>query len=178
MNDHPLVLDCQRDGRKVRVTARVSGHPVHLDIFDLANAKQRAAFVKAVQAKLPAADPDELDAELLRAAAAEAPPAPTPAAGDELDVSRVRRPELFHISDVSGMTVPVVMLSGGKPVARWHLCLRWRDGRRESRPMANDLDLSAGDRLWFHPTPADPAVHTSAGWSPAARRTWLAGGPA
>jgi hypothetical protein len=176
VSDDTLTLDFQRAGRRVTITARRGGDVVHVDTLDLTNARQRAAFVKALRAKVPAADPGDTEAELMRAAAAE--PAPPPAPGDELEMGHVHRPELFHAADVSGLAVPVVTVAGGRPAARWDMYLRWRDGRREARPLADALDLPGGSRLWLHPTPADPAVGTPPGWSRDARRAWLAGAPA
>jgi hypothetical protein len=160
------------------LTARCGESVVHVDDIALTNAKQRAAFAQALQAKVPAADSEAIDAELLRLAAADGATAPAPAVGEELDVSRVHRPELFHTSDVSGLAVPVVTLTDGTPAARWHLYLSRRDGRREAGPLADAIDLPGGGRLWLHPTPADPPVSTPAAWSREARRAWLAGAPA
>jgi hypothetical protein len=87
--NNTVTLTCQRDGRKIRVTARVGDELVHMDALDPTSARRRAAFAKAVQQRLPAADLQAIDAELLRLAAAEqAGSAPadgdTTAAGDEL----------------------------------------------------------------------------------------------
>jgi hypothetical protein len=176
VNDGILTLDYRRDGDRLRVEARVGDETVHLDTFDPASARARTAFVKALQATVPSVDAAAINTELLRAATAENTSAPAVAAGgDELDVSHVHRPELFHTAEVSGLTVPVVTLVDGKPEAQWQLYLRWKDGRREARPLAESIDLHGDTRLWLHPTPADPVVSTPMGWSREGRQAWLAG---
>jgi hypothetical protein len=174
-----LSIEFQPRGRgKVTVTARRGDTVVYADDITPTDARQRSAFTKALREKVPEANPDAIDAELLHVAAADPPPPPTPAAGEELDVSRFHRPELFHTAEVSGLAVPVVTMTHGKPAGQWHLYLRWADGRRESRPLADSVELTSGGRLWLHPTPADPSVSTPAAWSRDARRVWLAGAPA
>ena len=63
-----------------------------------------------------------------------------------MDVSRIARPEQFHVPEVSGLAVPVVVVDGGKPAGRWRLFLRWADGRREVRELSSWLDLPSACR--------------------------------
>jgi hypothetical protein len=168
-------------GPQGTVTADRDGAAVHVDKLDPRNAGHRKRFLTALREKLPDLDAGDVESQLLSIAeqrTVDAQAKPPAALGQEVDVSHVHRPELFHTRDVSGLAVPVVMLAGGKPVARWQLHLRWRDGRREARPLADALDLPDGGRLWLHPIPAEPAVNTPAGWSREARQAWLAGDPA
>jgi hypothetical protein len=88
------------------------------------------------------------------------------------------RPEQFFAAEVSGLAVPVVQLHDGKPAARWYQYLRWADGRRECRELANCIDLADGRRFWIHPVPGEPAMTTAAGWSTSSRRAWLDGAAA
>src|SRR5262245_43394448 len=60
-----LLLECERAGSKVKVTARCQGEAVHIDTVDPASATQRQRFAKALVAKLPQADPDAVEAELI-----------------------------------------------------------------------------------------------------------------
>jgi hypothetical protein len=174
-----LQLEHERVGSKVKVTARRRGEVVHMHVIDLANAHQRKRFIKELVERLPQADAKALDAELLRIADT-AKNNPAPADQLELDVSRIVRPELFFAADVSGLAVPVVQLHDGKPAARWHLYLRWADGRRESRELTNHIDLADGRRLWIYPVPGEPTMNTNglAGWSAPSRRAWLNGAAA
>jgi hypothetical protein len=157
---------------KLKQGVRWRGEVIHWDTLDPASALARKRFVEAVRRKVPSADPEALDAELLRLVDATTNN-PAPADMPELDLSRIVRPELFFAADVSGLAVPVVQLHDGKPAARWFLYLRWADGRRERRELASALDLADGRRLWIHPVPGEPALNTSAGWSASSRRAWL-----
>jgi hypothetical protein len=114
-------------------------------------------------------------AELLRIAAEAGKPMQV--VGDELDVSRIVRPELFHRADVSGVAVPVVGMTETGPVGRWAVYLRWADGRRERRDLLQSIDLPDGGRLWLNPQPAPPTLTQAAGWSAESRRAWLDGEP-
>ncbi len=175
--DEALVLDYQPDGRKLRITARRDGDVLHVDTIDPASAPQRKRFLKALAEKLPDLDSNEIDQKLLTLATSTSAPAPVGSPA-ELDISRIVRPELFLTEDVAGITVPVVIDAGGKPVARWQQYLRWSDGRRECRPLPAAIDLADNSRLWIHPTPGEPSMTATSGWSGASRRAWLAGAQA
>jgi hypothetical protein len=170
-----LQLEHERVNGKVKVTARWRGEAVHMDTLDPASAAHRRRFAKALGAKLPQADEPSIDGELLRIADATSTASAATAGPDELDLTRIIRPEQFHAAEVSGLTVPVVFGEGGKPAARWRLYLRWADGRREVRELSGWLDGPLGCKLWVHPAPGDPSVTAAPGWSAAARRTWIGG---
>src|SRR5262249_3593403 len=112
-----LLLEHERNGSKVKVTARWRGDAGYMPVLDRANAEHRKRFVKALAEKLPQVDRKAIDGELLRIADSITEPAkPTADSGPvELDVSRIVRPELFITPEVSGLTVPVVQLVDGKP---------------------------------------------------------------
>src|SRR5262245_54493582 len=60
------------DGGKVKVLVRWRGDVMHADNLDPASATARKRFVKELTAKAPAAKPEDIEAELLRLAAAPA----------------------------------------------------------------------------------------------------------
>src|SRR5262249_47713112 len=62
--DHVRVSD-----RKIRVTARRGGEPVHIDTIDPSSAVARQRFTKALCEKLPEAAPEAVETELVRLAA-------------------------------------------------------------------------------------------------------------
>lgn len=175
-----LLLEHERAGKRLKVTARWRGEPQHSDIINPAIAATRRRFAAALAKKVPSLELADIDAELLRIADATARPAdPAPAGGPaELDISRVVRPDLFITHDVCGLAVPVVEIRGGKPAARWYQYVRWADGRRECRELTSYLDLPGGAKLWVHPMPGEPSMTTAGGWSRSARRAWLDGSPA
>ncbi len=177
----PFDLSADWIGNRCKVVAMLGGEAVHIDTFDVTKADRRAKFARAVNGKCQAVTPGAVEAALMKVASAGRPPAnpaPPPAEGYELDVSLVRRPELFHANDVSGVAVPLTVLRDGKPETRWQLYLRWGDGRREARPLAGSVERPDGGRLWLVPTPAAPPVNTPSGWSAESRRGWLKGEPA
>jgi hypothetical protein len=63
-----VVLDSERAGNKWQVTVRFGGEAVFMDTLNPASASQREKFIKAVVAKLPQADSEVLDAELMKLA--------------------------------------------------------------------------------------------------------------
>jgi hypothetical protein len=81
VNDDTLKIEYQPCGRgRVTVTARYGANLIHVDDITPTNAKQRAAFVKVVQSKVPAVDTQAVDDELLRVATVE-PAASSPKDG-------------------------------------------------------------------------------------------------
>jgi hypothetical protein len=181
MGEQPdaVQLVCERGvNGKAKVSALRNGETVHLDDFNLTSAAARRRFGKSLCEKLPAADPEAIEAELLRLAAATSTASATATGPDELDLTRIVRPDQFHVPEVSGVAVPVVIDEGGKPAARWRLYLRWTDGRREARELTGWLELPGGGKLWIHPAPGAPSVTAAPGWSAAARRAWVGGAPA
>jgi hypothetical protein len=166
-------LEHERVGNKFKVTARRQGTAVFIDSLDPANATQRQRFIKALKAKLPQADPGEIDAELLRLADSTSTDSTPPGASPEIDVSCVLRPEQFYTPDVAGLAVPVPFIRDGQPAARWMLYLRWADGRRECRELTSCINLPSESRLWIYPTPGEPSMNSPPGWSAGARQQWL-----
>lgn len=145
-------LEHERAGTKFRVTARRQGPALFIDTLDPASATHRQRFIKALKAKLPQANPGEIEAELLRLADSTATDSTPPGGLPELDVTCVVRPEQFYTPDMAGLAVPVPFIEDGQPAARWMLYLRWADGRRECRELTTCIDLPSGSRLWVHPT--------------------------
>jgi hypothetical protein len=90
IDNDTLTISKQPRGRgKGTVTARYGDTIIYADDITPTNAKQRAAYTKALQERLPAVDAQEVDAQLLRFTTAEpAGPAPaddaTPGAADDL----------------------------------------------------------------------------------------------
>jgi hypothetical protein len=70
VSDDTLTIEYQPRGRgRGTVTARCGDAVLHVDDISPTNAKQRAAFARAVKEKVPAADLDAIEAELLSLAA-------------------------------------------------------------------------------------------------------------
>ncbi len=110
---------------RCRVSVTAAGRVLHMDALNPAVASARAKFASAITNKYPGIDPDRLDDELMALATR----GPTDLVkGDdalqEVDISLVVRPELFHTVSVSGITVPVVIGAGGTLVPRWRTHLR------------------------------------------------------
>lgn len=168
---------------KGSLAAERDGITIHLDDgLNLRSERDRRRFIEAVKAKVPDLDVPDTESQLLNIADQmmvnahmDAAPATNPV---ELDISRIVRPELFFVPEISGMAVPVVLDACGKPAAHWHLYLRWVDGRREFRDLNHSIDLPENRRLWVHPTPGAPAINTLPAWASASRRSWLAGSAA
>lgn len=106
------------------------------------------------------------------AQAASLPPSGPPA---ELDVSRIVRPHLFHVPEVSGLLIPIAKAQGNRIEGTWLLCLQWADGRRESLDLADYLDASNGQRIWFSHKPPAPLPTTASRWSRQSRARWRDG---
>lgn len=174
-----LELLAERDGKKHTVTVRLGEDVLYVDTFSVSSASARKKFLDAVTARYDGLESDQLEAELLRVAAAG--PADQPKQNvvlHEVDVHTVVRPELFHTAGVSGITVPVVMDGGDKLVPQWQTYLRWADGRREVVAPPNRLTLPGGSVLYVAPDPGEPDGTTPPAWSAVARRDWIAGEPA
>ncbi|MFO0796372.1 MAG: hypothetical protein U0804_02780 [Gemmataceae bacterium] len=65
-----LELLAERDGKKHTVTVRLGGDVLFVDTLNVSNADARQKFVNAVTGKYPGLDCDQLEAELLKVAAA------------------------------------------------------------------------------------------------------------
>ena len=180
-----LTIDCAPSGRKgtATLTVRLGSEVLAVESLNLTKPRARTDFIARLSERRPGIEAEKLEARLLELAAdAVAKPerASTPEAGvlPELDTSSIVRPERFITPEVSGLAVSTMAVVGDQPVRRWLRYLRWREGRRESAPVAPYIDLPEGRRLWIHPAPPDPTPSTSTGWSIDARRKWLQGAPA
>lgn len=179
-----LAIECIPVGSNgtAQVTVKLGDETLACDKLDLLREKQRDAFASRLCEHNGAIDRlaiDRLviDRELLRLAT-EIVNKPAPVESPEIELSRIVRPELFHTTDVSGIAVAVPSRSGGKVQSRWHLYLRWSDGRRERREIDSSVELPSGTRLYVHPIPGEPSPSMTAGWSAESRRLWLAGSDA
>lgn len=182
-NEAGLTLSWAPAGRNgtVVLTAAVGGVVIAADKVDILKEKARRSFADALIEKAPGLDREAIDAELLRIAA-EVADRPDPAAdedaGEEVDISQVVRPELFHRCDVSGLLIPAAVRritdEGPKVVGRWDMFLRWADGRRERVPLNTSLPTEAGV-IFFDPIPPDPLPTRKAGWSKPSQTAWLSG---
>jgi hypothetical protein len=168
-----LELLAESDGKKHKVTVKQGGAVLHLDTLNVSSAPARTKFLDTLTGKFPAIDREAIDAQLMALAA----PGPCPNAPplQEVDVRRVVRPELFHTTGVSGITVPVVLDAGGKLVPRWRTYLRWVDGRREVSDPTDRLALPDGSVLHVAPDPGEPDGTNPPAWSSDSRYEWLAG---
>ena len=92
-----------------------------------------------------------------------------------MNKSKIVRPELFHLPELSGILIPEVVDQDGKLQGEWSLYIRWKDGRRESRRLESFLELSKRKVLRFHPTPGAPSASKESEWGERARAKWLKG---
>jgi len=171
-----LFLSAECEGKRHKVTATVDGKVAHVDTLPLASAYSRKKFAKTLCDKFAGLDASEIDEQLLTLATP--PPAPAVADLQEVDVSRVVRPELFHTAAVSGITVPVRMESDGALVSRWRSYVRWANGHREVTDVNDRLVLADGAVLYVSPEPGEPFVNDMPAWSAEARGAWLKGASA
>ncbi len=172
---------CVGNAGLVRLNLKLKGETLDSDKLDVCRASARERYIKRLTSGLLGIGRETLEAELLSIAGQVSEPRVPKANTEtpELDVSAIARCELFHTADVSGVTVPVASIVGGKPVGGWQLYLRWHeDGRREVVDLPESLDLPGGGRLWLHPRPADPTPTMPSGWTAKARRAWLDGADA
>ncbi|TWU22441.1 hypothetical protein Pla52o_34970 [Novipirellula galeiformis] len=95
---------------------------------------------------------------------------------DEMDASRLVRPELILTSDVSAIAIPRLVERDGLPEGEWlHMVRRGSD--RYCEKLTSPLATPSGD-VWLSPLPADPIpadVRDWCRWSIGSRRAWLAG---
>ena len=164
------------DSTKGVLTAKQGDNVVHHDRIDIARDRQRTAFLNKLKKRCPGLDADEIEQLMLSKAyratqASQDPSEPT----TELDVSRIVRPHLFHVPEVSGLLVPVAKAHGNRIAGAWLLCLQWADGRRESVDLGDYLDAGNGQRIWFGHRPAAPLATTASRWSLQGRSQWLDG---
>jgi hypothetical protein len=178
MSEVGLTIECRPTGRNgtMQLSAMLDGRLLYADKLDIGRASARERFAKAVIGKCDGVNKSDLEAELLKVAKESAPTMAEPTGClPEVDVSAMVRPELFHTAQVSGMLIPSVTVSGGQPIARWWLYLRWQNGRRERRELAPALELPEGRQLWFRSQPAAPVLTDRPAWTNQARNDWLDG---
>src|SRR5262245_60457151 len=74
-----LVIDGTRRSRTaMQVTARLGDVAVHLDSFDVTKAEKRRLYVEQLIKKVPGADPEAVEAELVALASEADPPTSPP----------------------------------------------------------------------------------------------------
>lgn len=176
-----VLIEFDPDGRPGHgvATARCGGEIIARDMLNLDRARDRARFAEQVCEARDGIDPNDVESALLNRLEEDTEPSTKRARDDDLeDISRVERPELFHTPCVSGVAIPVVRRGSFGPRGHWLLYLRWWDGRREKRELADSLELPDGARLWFWPTPGEPSPAQRASWSTSARAAWLDGAAA
>jgi len=159
------------------LTARQGDTVLHHDRMDIAKDRQRTAFLNKLQERCPSIEAAAIRQLLLdeacRAAQASQTPSEPPA---ELDVSRIVRPHLFHVPEVSGLLIPVAQARGKeRPEGRWLLCIQWADGRRECIDLDDYLDVDHDKRIWFSQKLPAPLPTTISRWSRHSRAKWLNG---
>ena len=179
-----------KNGKAVTLTAKIGNNVLHVESFDITRSSARDKFSKAVCKGRAGIDRELVDAELLRIAGEQASPERN--GGDEaqytdnadleeLDLSRIVRPERFITQEVSGLAVPTMTVINDKPVGMLRLYLRWENGQREARPFPRYIDLTSKDslieknahKLWFHPIPSEPTPNQQSGWTQSSRSAWL-----
>jgi len=160
------------------LTAMRGDEVLHSDRMDIAKDRQRTAFLNKLRKRFPSVNIEEIQQLLLHEAHRAAqtqnqshcePPV-------ELDISRIVRPHLFHLPEVSGLLVPVVQMQGNSRIeGRWLLCVQWAGGKRECIDLGDYLDPSDGERIWFSQKPPAPLMTTISRWSQQGRAKWLDG---
>lgn len=177
--DTPLELTAEPVGKtKHKITLMIDGKAVFVDTVNVAVVAARTKFLDTITAKFAGIDREQLDTELLRLAATRGELVTRDDHGQEVDVSRVVRPELFHTPHVSGITLPTHLDAGGKLVTKWRTYLRWADGRREATDAPDRLTLPSGEVLYVRPDSGDPPTSDVPAWAALSRRAWLGGAAA
>lgn len=151
---------------------------LHSDRMDIARSKDRTAFVNKLKKVCATVNTETVEQQMLeevrRISENDSESMVQPLM--ELNVSRIVRPHLFHVPEVSGMLVPVTQArSGGCIEGKWLLIVQRADGRRECVDLENYLDVDNAERIWFNPRPPAPSPTTVSRWSPAGRQKWLRG---
>lgn len=184
-----LFIEAMPSGRGDTADIRCTfgGSVIHRDRLNPATADRRrkfaAAVCKAIGDDCPL-NPLDIEHELIavaeridreREAAAETVDAATL---DELDASRIRRPDLIIEPELSALSIPTLLERGHEPVGVWQLYIRDAAGRR-SEMLADRLTMPGG-QVWLRPQPAEPSVNDvneRNRWSLENRRGWLKGEP-
>lgn len=160
------------------LTAKHGDKVLHTDRLDIAKDRQRSSFESKLKELCPSVNTDEVHQILLDEAnrVAQSAKVPLSEPSEELDVSRIVRPHLFHLPEVSGLLVPVARARGkGRPEGKWLLCIQWANGRRECIDLEDRLEVEGGETIWFSSNPPCPLPNTVSRWSQAGRAKWLNG---
>ena len=160
-----------------RLLVKQNGEVIHSDVLDIAKDKDLTVFLKKLKKQCPTIDTEQVR-KLILAEVARISKEKTQVgeqAATEVKAMRIVRPHLFHIPEVSGLLVPTIRLSGGKPQGQWLLYIQWADGKRECRELEQYLTLPNNERIWFASIPNSPRIDMATGWSVEGRRKWLQG---
>jgi hypothetical protein len=163
---------------KVEFSIGMAGKPLHIDQINPAQSRDRKKFIKMAKEQIPGLDEGKLDSDLIIYAtnfSNKPPSAREPDDLEEMDTSRIARPEQFYLPEVSGLAIPAIVKDGGQPVGKWYFYFRWADGRRERRELTNNIQFLDGSWLWIHPVPGEPSLTTDSSWAKTSRQEWLSG---
>ena len=163
---------------KGRLAVKSGGKVLHCDIIDLAKDSELNSFVNRVKEVCPGVNAEDVRGEilsLLSGQMGQSSSADTAGKAQEVDVSRIVRPHLFHLPEISGLLTWRSVLQAGRPVGQWVLCVQWQDGRRQSLDLAPNLEMPDGAQVWFHPMPGAPQVTDAPLWTSRAKHEWLNG---
>lgn len=152
--------------------------PLHSDVCNIARDKDVTTFVNKLAKRCPSIDAKEVRNMILGTVDRiyQQGSNSDSEGTEELDVSRIVRPHLFHVPEVSGLLIPVVEVQGGNQVVgKWLLFIQWSGGKRQYTDLADYIELDSGERLWFHPRPPVPAPNLISRWSSSSRLVWLDG---
>ncbi len=150
---------------------------LYSDVLDIARDKDRRAFLKKLKDSYLAIDTDNIQQLILAEVGriSEQRIKSKSEQNEEVETSRIVRPHLFHMPEVSGLLIPVTKIFDGRPKGFWSLYVQWADGTRECKDLEQYITLPNDERLWFLPKPKPPAANLVAGWSQQGRKKWLEG---
>ncbi|WP_436715627.1 hypothetical protein U8335_25260 [Roseiconus lacunae] len=181
--DETLVIDAAPCGRgNADIVCKLGDKTIHRDRINPSKHADRKRFSKVVSEALPSFQPGDIDAELMATADRldalnVSAPEDGQQSGDELDVSRIVRPELIIRNDVSAIAIPKMIDSADGAIGRWVHYIRCGD-RRTSAPLTDRLNVADGIALILDPMPGRPTkleVAECGRWSKRSRDAWLTG---
>ena len=169
-NDKALTIDCTPAGSNgtVTLTAKLGDDVLAVEAMNLAKPEAREGFLDRLCEGRPGIDRDALEKELLRMAAETVERNGEQLAEEnsleEIDVSRIVRPERFITPDVSGIAVPTMTVIDDTPVGQWLLYLRWAEWLRAgTAPNPAELFQRLYQRIaYFIDLPKEHAQGTTA----------------
>lgn len=168
----------EKGSTKGHLIVRNGDELLHADMFDLAKDKARTTFLGTLKKLCPAIDIIQIRSLILSTLdkALKQNDMNQPQITEELDVSYIVRPHLFHVPQVSGILVPIAQFTNSNQLdSKWLLHIQWADGQRESIDLVEYLELPDGNKLWMHPRPTPPAANNPCQWSAIGRKRWLEG---